>query len=700
MLKTKESESYPVFNNKIGNHEKLSPLLRLRNICIALDTQDYDSRKTIKQYMKSNWRNTNFAKLTKPNAKKLANEYNYYGYLRSDFYKNRKGYGKNLKYSLGLYLRGNEYYSHHVMQSLEVDILKQMEELRYGIGWQIPENFERLDSLRITTPFDIQRVNDKAHKEDWKGLPFDELVQGSEYRNIDRLYELNNLTRVHHAIRYTSKVAYYRNMADYKRGREIVTTIGKYLARFSDYLGMTDKQVKLITDNFLTTFKGFGDLKLSYIEGRLPLNATQHQIEKQQELWIDSYRKDNTAKGDYYFQSCMSDKSCVGAYASPQSDVRLALLKNSHGLIYARAIIRTGNKDQNERSEKGYIRIYPSPSENRVGTFMKQLLNADGYENKVNFNYCIFDAIWLENSDCFKAPYIDGQDHETLGEKFRYAQETDIEGREYLEVCENQTDHYLENTNGRTNQYDDEDEDDEDYTWCCECDERVHYDDTYNDDDDRTYCSSCYDSSVVKYAEPYFAEVSNNKNPFNITDKVWRGSFNVYTGAEDRHTFREFYDSGSMDEFQYYQIPFLRDVTSLESTGQRDEILHSLGLGTCVFSRENDREDIKEDDTSVFNLDQMMLTKYGYVNESTIWGSKKWKEVGSPKLSEFQSVYYPTRKTILKPFDISTYSGVSSDVKGFYLYQLEIYMYEDKDVKQLPNGKTCAKDNPDFFYIY
>ena len=32
MLKTKESESYPVFNNKIGNHEKLSPLLKLNDI--------------------------------------------------------------------------------------------------------------------------------------------------------------------------------------------------------------------------------------------------------------------------------------------------------------------------------------------------------------------------------------------------------------------------------------------------------------------------------------------------------------------------------------------------------------------------------------------------------------------------------------------------------------------------------------------
>ncbi len=40
----------------------------------------------------------------------------------------------------------------------------------------------------------------------------------------------------------------------------------------------------------------------------------------------------------------------------------------------------------------------------------------------------------------------------------------------------------------------------------------------------------------------------------------------------------------------------------------------------------------------------------------------------------------------------------SNDMTG--LYELEIDMYEDKDVRKLPNGKTCAKDNPDFFYIY
>ena len=56
----------------------------------------------------------------------------------------------------------------------------------------------------------------------------------------------------------------------------------------------------------------------------------------------------------------MSDKSCVGVYANPLSDLRLALLKNSHGLIYGRAIIRTGNKDQMKGLKKAtleFIRV-------------------------------------------------------------------------------------------------------------------------------------------------------------------------------------------------------------------------------------------------------------------------------------------------------------------------------------------------------
>jgi len=682
MLKTKESESYPVFNNKIGNHEKLSPLLKLNDIAkIFLSNSDYskDGQKTyykytMQNYMKSNW-----------NEVKAPTKQIYSSYFKSDFYHSRKSYGHLIAILISQYKRAKHTDTSRdkwvplTLAKIEIRLAHFVHLLTSSPHSNIHEaDYQSLDSQGIITPRDIHRVKKLAWGEKWNFVDFSLYVNGSGYSDLEGLKQLAKLTFVHDSLSSPSKVAYYRNMADLKRGREIVTSVGKYLARFSDYLSITDKEVKLMTDNYLTAFKGFGDLSLEYIDGLIPGGdsfAVNREIIKNE--WVIAYKRENTATGEHGFKSCMTDLNCVNVYANPKSDLRLALLVDQEGIIYSRAIVRTGDTQVNPESVKGYIRIYPSPSENRIGNYMKQLLSADGYNEPVNFNYCYFDSIWLDSYEAYQVPYIDGGEHEVLGGKFTFGEEVTIDGREYLHV--NNNDEYIsfENTNGRSNT--DYDEDDEDYTYCCECEERVQWDDTRSDDHDRTYCDNCYETEVSLYVVPRLRQLSVSK----FGNCSYLGTYDCYMANPNREPLNDISSGNALslsDGAECFYYSFDSFQTHCDN---RPELLHAMGLAECVFS-----------DSQALPRNYLCLSKYGYISRDAIWNTEYFVESGSPKYDDFQTIDYPTRIDKWVPLTLANYDNCR------YLYQLAIDWYEDKDIRILPNGKTCAIDNPDFFYIY
>jgi RNA polymerase-binding transcription factor DksA len=286
-------------------------------------------------------------------------------------------------------------------------------------------------------------------------------------------------------------VAYYRDLADMKRGREIVTTFGKYLARFRDFLGLNEKQIKQLADNYLTLHAGFNDLSLDYIDGRCENN--QESVNEQQDKWFNAYHEDNSSERYERCHSCMTNKRAVKVYANPKSVLKLAVLKDEQGYIHGRSIVR-------DDEHKGYIRLYPHASESKLGNFLKQKLSADGYTDRVNLNGVYLDGKWLSEYDSYSVPYIDGQSHDELGEKWVYAVEKTINDRDYLHIeSEYDTDFYLENTNGRS--YQDGDDEDDNYTYCENCDESIHEDDAHTLDQERL-CLSCFEDVAREVITP------------------------------------------------------------------------------------------------------------------------------------------------------------------------------------------------------
>ena len=656
--------------------------------------------------------------------------------------------GKELSYALSFIkanLRSSKLDSgtkFAMMLSYQIDIANAYMKLIltgiYGLSVLKTQNlkmrrkYNSFVKIGYPTISDYNEVINLKRKQDWRMLEWQELCQGSDYdfeTHQIAIGRLVNLTFLHQSVTREGKVAYYRDLADMKRGREIVTTFGKYLARFRDFLGLNDKQVKQLADNFLTLHAGFNDLSLDYIDGKCENN--QESVDEQQDKWFNAYHEDNQSDRYERCHSCMTSKVAVKVYANPKSVLKLAVLKDEQGYIHGRSIVR-------DDEHKGYIRLYPHASESKLGNFLKQKLSADGYTDRVNLNGVYLDGHWLSEYDCYRVPYIDGQSHDELGEKWVYAVDKTICMRDYLHIeSDYETDHYLENTNGRSYSDGDEDEED-DYNYCNQCDDSISQDDTYYLDEENL-CYSCHDDVCREVHTPeintinYHDEFTRDDNGLPIcegkvsVDERNRTSSDVFrivdSYMDDNYVA---IDSGLHGKrFDLYM-----DVAGFVRPAFMNPRFDSL---QDPFTNYFDRADVYNYTSNEYSTrfnglkywtksHDLLSTEFGWVmNEKTFERFNSLEMINQlismrrPKIfvgKEYNKVCKMLGVKDILPTDfvkVTFNTFVSDDTlvtmptdRSQFIFRgnpRKITHVHKARVKTLPDGTTCQIDNPDFIYL-
>ena len=593
-------------------------------------------------------------------------------------------------------------------------------------------NFSKIGYPTIS---DYNEVIDLKRKQDWRMLDWRELCRGTDYdyeTHQIAIGRLDNLTFLHQSLTIEGKVAYYRDLADMKRGREIVTTFGKYLAKFRDFLGLNDKQVKGLADNFLTLHAGFNDLSLEYIDGKCENN--QESVNEQQDKWFNAYHEDNQSDRYERSHSCMTNKRAVKVYANPKSVLKLAVLKDEDGYIHGRSIVR-------DDEHKGYIRLYPHASESKLGNFLKQKLSADGYTDRVNLNGVYLDGYWISEYDCYRVPYIDGQSHDILGEKWVYAVNKTLDDREYLHIeDDNETDHYLENTNGRSYSDGDEDEDEDDnYNYCNQCDDSIADEDTYHLDGENL-CYSCHDDVCREVHEPeintvdYHNEFTRDDNGlpicegkcliddhninsmlvYRIVDSYMDDNFVKISSGLDDKRFDLYMDIAGFvrpkfmnPRFDSLQDPFTNyfDRGDVYNYTSNEDSTRFNGLKYWTKSHDLLSTEfgwvMNEKTFERFNSLEMNISGFSRLRRPKIFVGKEYNKVcktlGVKEIlpTDFVKVtfntFVPDDTLVTSPRDKSQYIFRGKPRKITHVHNTR--------VKTLPDGTTCQIDNPDFIYL-
>jgi len=256
--------------------------------------------------------------------------------------------------------------------------LKTLEDMDYRIRDKLEPRFDEVRNKFL----------DAGNGQEWRRLDFKKYgMKETSINALDRLHPLHNL---HTSVISPIMVAYYPTLNDYRRGKEVRTKIGKYLTAYKDELHLTELEIKSIVEahaSHIESQKGWG---VHFIE----------PTDKQG--WIDVYASN--------VKSCMQDDDSVRVYSHPLSDLRLAYLVSSEGII-ARCIVREGRSDLEEYYEgnsemRGWIRIYPDDNGNPEGRFLLDYLRTNGYEKRSNLDGCL---LTYEKGDDYEyvCPYID-----------------------------------------------------------------------------------------------------------------------------------------------------------------------------------------------------------------------------------------------------------------------------------------------------
>lgn len=279
----------------------------------------------------------------------------------------------------------------------------------------------------------------------WNRLPGLEFWQGES-------------TSAHPALSDPSKVACYPTRADAARRREVVMGAGKFF--YAVLEPSPPHVIQLATEQFLAMQK---PLTVFFVDNDDP-NVDKDELEEE---WVRGY---SNPRG---FSSCMvgfcdSWRHPARFYAYPGNGLSLAYMTHNNtrfGEVVARSICN--------KTKGTYVRVYGD------GRLAHALENQFGLE-------CHAEAT-LDNVKCrareadgmLLAPYIDG------GMRIRWNGSTD-----FCTVVKCGGEYAAQNTDGFA--------DDEEGSYCNDCDERCSDDDTtYSEHHDRTICSACRERSYT-----------------------------------------------------------------------------------------------------------------------------------------------------------------------------------------------------------
>ena len=400
------------------------------------------------------------------------------------------------------------------------------------------ENMARPDVIRRLEP-NLNHIKQQFERGEWSKVHWYEL--GMDTPVVDKLNYLFNLHRVHVSLKSPLQIAHYPTLRHLRERREVITKLGKYLTTFKDFIGLDDSAVKNYVEKYNAIIASRTGWIVNFIESNDP------------DGFARIYSKSHA-------RSCMSGENAVRVYAHEKSVIRLAYLENTANEILARCIVREDLKQ--------YVRVYPDPNGSNEGRHLQDYLKANGFTHGDLYG-CLLQAIEYDGDyddveDVYVAPYIDaGSKGNGSDESAQSGSIVEIDGKEYIEI----------NSNGRlcltmTNGYTDDVENDEDYSSCECCDDRVHNDDTYYTWHDQYICAHCEQNHYTT------AWVERNREELVHNDSIiWVGD-EAYWNDVEFSDFDIYYCEAS-DEYHH--------IDDLRST--------SIGLIHMDYAEEIDHED-------------------------------------------------------------------------------------------------------------
>lgn len=282
-----------------------------------------------------------------------------------------------------------------------------------------------------------------------------------------------HLHHLHISTEDPTQVAYYPTLTDYRKGREVRTKLGRYLTKYQTLFGLTEDEIKKISDTHLAIIRAKEGWKVDY-RGSCDRDG-----------WWDSY---------YHYtevSSCMVNDHCENAiktYCHPKSDLRLYYLYRENfskeRMTIARSIVR-GDK---------FVRVYPDPNGTPEGQYLKSWLESNGFTEDRN---CLDGALLLAESTDegeFYVPYVDGEYQRADLTSIDYADPTDFmygQTVEYLKISE-YGDYDLAVTCGHTG-----DDDEDEHGYCSDCDAREHVDNLRYVEGQGDICEYCIEERYI-----------------------------------------------------------------------------------------------------------------------------------------------------------------------------------------------------------
>lgn len=389
------------------------------------------------------------------------------------------------------------------------------------------------------------------------GWEFIDMIRLGMSENSNKLFSnFQALHNLHRSVTEPSMVAYYPSLRHMREGREVKTRLGKYLTTFKNEFSLSESDIKAIVEGYNGFLEGQKGWVVSFIEHNDP------------EGWVNAYSDDRAIR------SCMTGESAVRVYAHELSVLRLAVLKNSGGVIIARSIVRD---DEN----KGYLRIYPAPDNAPEGRFLKDYLSAIGYDSSINLNGCLLLGV-THNHSGWVAPYIDSGHNGT-----QTGTEVVIEGRTYIEIGHGYLD--LAQTSGST----------EELNSCSDCGEHMTDDEsTWIEYHDHSVCEHCAnDNYTYAYSRHGQTDVPRDNVIYCETDHEYYdidylGQYDIYQCNHDDQFYHAdeiiFCDGGA------YHVSYCVRLDH-EHDGDNycfNEFAHTLSDGSKCHS--DDAEELQE----------------------------------------------------------------------------------------------------------
>jgi hypothetical protein len=282
-----------------------------------------------------------------------------------------------------------------------------------------------------------------------------------------------HLHHLHISTEDPTQVTYYPTLTDYRKGREVRTKLGRYLTKYQTFFGLTEDEIKKISDTHLAMIRAKEGWKVDYRGSCDPKG------------WWDSYY-------DYTeVSSCMVNDYCekgIKTYCHPKSDLKLYYLYQENfakeRMTIARAITR-GDK---------YVRVYPDPNGTPEGQYLESWLESNGFEHDRGcLDGALLKAKPTDNGE-FYIPYVDGEYQRADLTSVDYSEPTDFmygNTIEYLQICCD-GDYDLSVTCGHTG-----DDDEDEHGYCADCDSREHIDNLRYVEGQGDVCEYCIENEYI-----------------------------------------------------------------------------------------------------------------------------------------------------------------------------------------------------------